>query len=319
MAFLKKLKWLGYIVYFFCVFLIMLYLTFPADTLKGYVAQQVEQALGAGQNGQWVYPPLVRIGKVSLWRISGLSMRDVFIQPSSFTDEPAERWKFDQLKMRIGIFSTLGGKPQINFDSYLYDGRARGSVTLTADGGISQFWFDVNHFDLKQFVNASKGAALPMKGIVNMDAQFNLGKNPATEGDGEMNLDLKNFAVGPGKLELPIPGMAGGLSVPQINFGQFAGNVSLQKGKGKTKNLRLSGGDLEVNLNLEVDMHKNLLRSRLGGGGWFRIAPKFLNANPQFKAMLDFSPELKKAQEADGKYPFSLKGTLGMPFPKFGK
>ncbi len=319
MAFLKKLKWFWYLLFFFSTFMVMLYLTFPADTLKGYVTEQVEQSLSAEGNGQWVYPPSVQIGKMSLWRLSGVSMKEVSIQPASFTNKPADKWIFNQLKMRVGIFSTLGGKPQINFDSYLYDGRARGSVTLTPEGGISRFWFDLGHFDLNKFVNVSKDAELPMKGIVNINAEFDLGKNPATDGDGELNLDLKNFAIGPGKLELPIPGMAGGLSVPQINFGQLTGNVSLQKGKGKTKNLRLAGGDLEANLNLDVDMHKNLLRSRLGGSGWFRIAPQFLNKNPQFKALLDFSPDLKKAREADGKYPFTLKGTLGMPFPKFGK
>ena len=319
MAFLKKLKWLGYLVCFFCVFIVMLYLTFPADTLKGYVTEQAELALSAEGNGQWVHPPLVQIGNMSWWRLSGLSMKDVSIQTASFSDKPAEKWQFNKLKIRIGIFSTLGGKPKINFDSYLYDGRARGSVTLTAEGGISRFWFGISDFDLNKFLNAAKGAALPIKGIVNMDAQFDLGKNPATDGEGELNLDLKNLAIGPGTIELPIPGMAGGLTVPRVNFGQFAGNISLQKGKGKTKDLRLSGGDLEANLNLDVDMHKNLLRSRLGGSGWFRIAPKFLNTNPQFKAMLDFSPDLKKAREADGKYPFTLKGTLGMPFPKFGK
>ncbi|MDA0712582.1 MAG: type II secretion system protein GspN, partial [bacterium] len=261
--------------------------------------------------------PQVNIESLPLWRFSGLQMKNVTIKPGSFGVEPVEDWHFDQIKFRIGLFSTLAGRPQFTFDSKLYSGRARGSFTLSEEGGLSKFWLDIVTIDLKNLAGLNVG--LPMLGQLNLSANFNLGKNPATDGEGELVLAVKKFSVGPGELQLPIPGMTGGFAVPEIKFGDLSGNISLKKGKGKTQNLGLVGGDLEANLNLEVDLHKNLMRSRLDGSGWFRIAPAFLEANPSYKTILEFSSDLRDSREADGKYPFSIKGTLGMPFPKFGK
>jgi type II secretion system protein N len=318
-AFLRQLKWVWYPLFFVTVFLVSLYLTFPADAIKGYVVEQIENALAGQGTGQWVVPPRVSIGKMSLWRLSGMKMKDVELQAGSQTPQPGSKWEFESLKIRLGLFSTLRGFPKVEFDSDLYEGRVRGGVVMTKKGGIGSFWFDISDINLRKLTGLSETSTFPVMGTLNMDADFDLGKNPAMDGEGGLNFSFKKFAIGPGKLELPMPGMEGGLSVPKVNFGEFSGQLSLKKGKGKTQNIRLTGGDIEANLNADIDLNKNIMRSTVDGAGWFSIHPKFLAANPQFKSILEISSELRNARGSDGRYPFSIKGTLERPYPKWGK
>lgn len=321
MAFLRKLiKWILYVFLFGAVFMVALYLSFPIDALRPYVVSQIEKSLsGEGQQAPWVFAPQVKMGRMSLWRLSGLSITDLSIDPGSRSLEPSTVWKFEHVKFRMGIWSTLSGYPKFEFDTRLFSGYAKGYVTMTPKGGVSQFAFNISQVNLAEMTGQPGEGKLPMRGEMNMDADFYLGQDPAKDGDGALNFSFKQLAMGPGELQLPMPGMVGGIPIPKVKLGQFSGRLSLKNGKGKTENLRLAGGDIETHINLDVDLVKNIMFSKLDGAGWFRIAPKFLEANPSFQAILSFSPEIAAAREPNGKISFVLKGTLGMPMPRFGK
>ena len=317
MAFLKKVfRKLAYPLYFFVVFLVAFYWTFPLDKMKWFVAQKMEEGLAGNPEQPWLIPPRVQISGMNFWWISGVALNDVVLQPGSHSDTPASKWEFDTLKLRVGMFSTLLGSPKMEFDSQFYGGRARGAFKLDPKGGVSQFWLEMSNINLAAVTGMD--SKLPVKGYLNLDADFNLGQDVAKDGKGSLSFSFKPLALGPGVLELPMPGMAG-LTLPRIDLGEFSGKFLLKDGKGKTENFKMAGGKIEIGLDLDVELKKNLLFSPLNGSGWFRVDPQFIAANPNMGAILDLSPELKAAKDEQGRYLFGLRGTLGMPIPHLGK
>lgn len=315
----KIVKWVLFPLFFFTIFLVALYWTFPARTLKRYVASQLEHALSSEHEGRWTHPPEVSIGDFALWRLSGVEMKNVMIRMGSLDENFGAKWDFEDLRIRLGLFSSLLGNPKVEFAADLYDGSAKGAVTVTKTNQVSDFWIEMNNIDLKKFSGFEEGNGLPLSGALTLEAEFALGKNPAQDGEGTLIFAFNKLAIGPGKLNLPMPGFSGGLSVPHVNLGEFLGDLELNKGKGKTRQLKMTGGDLELDANIAVELSKDIMRSKIDGNGWFKIADKFLKTNPSFKSLIELTPDLKSARESDGKYPFSIKGTFDRPRPRMGK
>lgn len=313
---MKKLLYIGF--FGFC-FLISLYLTFPMDSMRPYLEKQMTDALsGQAQGMHFVTPPRVDIGELSLWRLSGAAMHHVKIQMGSDSLEPGQKLEFETLKIRLGILSSLSGKPKIEFDSKVYSGRARGSVTMSPEGSLSALWLDISDINLQQLRGPVGETGLKIAGQLNIDANLNLGKNPAKDGAGSLELNFKGLSVGPGVFEIPGGGF-GGMTLPLIKLGVFSGKASFDKGKAKIQNLKLAGGDIEADINATVELADNILFSPLKGSGWFKLKPEFQKANPKVAVILEMSPDIKAAEEADGRIFFTLIGSLMAPTPKWGK
>ncbi|MBL4817680.1 MAG: type II secretion system protein GspN [Deltaproteobacteria bacterium] len=313
---MKKLLYSGF---FGIVFLFSLYLTFPVDTLRPLIETQMTQAIqGSYQGAPLRIQPSVRIGEISLWRLSGVTMTDLDIQMGSETLEPGPSLNLKELGMRLGIFSTLFGNPKIEFSTQIHDGRARGYAVLSEKGGLSSLWLDLDKIDLNKLRGPVPDADLKLSGIISLDLDLDLGKNPAKDGSGDLEIDFKNLSVGPGPL--PIPGGFGGaFTIPLIKLGQFSGTAGFKNGKAHIKNLKLTGGDVEAQIDATLELKDNILFSPLKGSGWFRLKPAFKDANPNIAMLLDFNPDLKAAEEADGTVHFTLFGSLMAPTPKWGK
>ncbi|MEI6806142.1 MAG: type II secretion system protein GspN, partial [Myxococcaceae bacterium] len=249
---MKKVFYIGFSG--FC-FLISLYLTFPMDSLRPFLEKQMTNALsGEGQGAHFVRPPQVNIGELSLWRLSGAAMSNVQIQMGSENSEPGQKLQFEELKIRFGIFSTLSGKPKIEFDSLVYSGRARGAVTMTPEGSLGALWLDITQIDLQKLRGPVGEQGLKIAGQLNLASDLNMGKHPAKDGAGSLDLNFKNLSVGPGVFEIPGGGGFGGMTLPLIKLGQFFGKASFQNGKAKIQDLRLSGGDIEAHINASVEL-----------------------------------------------------------------
>ncbi len=316
---LHKFRWALYPLFFLFMFSLCLYWTFPIDIMRGFVVQQIEEALQKSSPHPAAAPPKVSIGSLSVWHLSGVRLDQVSFRLPGQDGRPGALWELENLKIRLGIFAALRGLQKIEFDSKLYGGRIYGGVQLSKKSALSDLVLVIDDLDLGRLTKAAGSGGLPIKGLVNLDTDLHFGSDPTDPSDGDFALHLKGMAVGPGQLPLPVPGMVGGITVPKILVGNFDGVIDVTKGRAKTKQLKLSGGDIELDANIGVDLHQDVWRSRLIGDGWFRIAPKFLDANPALKSMADFIPQLKAAKTPDGRYMFSLSGTLENPTPKFGK
>ncbi len=310
-----KLRWVLYPCYFLLVFMLVLYWTFPISAIKGFIAQKFEESLAVSGSKR----ATVRIGDMSLWRLSGVRLDDVAIRIPSEDENDAAQWAFDVLKIRFGIFSTLFGHPKFEFASRLSGGSISGSVVLTKNNSISDLDLQIAQLSLDKLSGSGARSALPIKGVVNANAMMHAGKDIAVDGKGEMDFSVKDFAIGPGQAVIPGGQMPGGVNVPKINFGDFSGELRFAQGKGQAKDILLKKGDLEAHLNLAVDLANKLAASKISGDGWFKVSSAFLDKNPQVKTLFELVPELRDGKDAQGRYSFAIEGTLQNPRPRLGK
>ncbi len=318
MEFLRKLRWVLYPSVFILVFLFGSYCTFPNEVVRKLVDGVVinaAMALGPKDRGL----PTITMDKVSLWRGSGVSMKGLKVVWPADPKTPALVINLDALMGRIGLFSLLTNTKKISSKGEFYGGYMESQVSIKKPNNLAGLNISLDKIDLAKmdFIEASLGT--PLKGIldvmVDVDANSQLNK----DGTGTIKINLENGIFGPGNINLPAGGFVSSLAVPLLKLGKLTMDLSLDKGQVSSKTFTLTGGELEAEMQLNIGLGRVPQVSRLDGTGWFSLKKEFLAANETFKMLFDLIPELRAAQQGDGKVGFSIKGTLSRPQFKLEK
>jgi len=312
-------KIMGYSTFFSFAFSFSLYLTFPMDAVKGKIITAMEEALGKGQQGRYGTDPMVSFSSIDLWRLSGIAFERLSLQMGSRDPDPGPTVDFDELRVRVGLFSLLSENPEVSFDAVLYDGELDGDVTVSTQGELKKIALELDDVNIGKMPILLSSSGVPTSGKMKGTINLNLGKKPSKDAKGNVDLVVAGLSLGPGELELPIPGMSGGLTIPSIGMGDLTLKTDVIAGKAEKGALVMNGKDFQADLKPAVFFNDRLGRSRISGDGWFSISEKFLKDNSKFETLLSFASPLKKAKDREGRYHFNLKGTLSSPSAKLSR
>ena len=294
-------KWVLFPLFFLTVFFIALYWTFPVHTLKSTVKHQMEGWLNARANPRMGVPASVEIGKVSLWRISGLNLTNITVNEAGSSTRPGAKWEFDSLKVRRGILSLLFGDATYTFDADLYGGGIEGGLSLNAAQEMSSLDLYVHDLDLRRAHGLRQRlGGVEFTGMVNLEMDLNLGKNPAQEGEMHLVADVKNLRV---------------KQFGESPLGDLTTTFVIENGKAVSQPLSVKGEEFEANASVSLDLNNDVWRSTFEGVGSFELKGKRLN----IAALLDVDRAAKRAKEGEGKYSFWLQGALNRPRFGYGK
>lgn len=315
MEFLRKLRWFFYPSAFLLVFLFASYCTFPTKVLKDLVKTSVTQAaIVLAPRAKDL--PEVSMTDASLWRLSGVNVKDLKVQWQSNNTEQPIAILLNSIRGRLSVFALLFGQKSISLKADMYGGDLDSHFKIRSNGTLGSLRMASERVDLKKmdFLPMVLGAQL--EGVIDLMIDLNANSQLNKDGTGGISLKLDGMAYGPGSINLPGGGFMSSLTVPRILLGQMVADLSLDKGKVESKTIKLEGGDLEADVKLSIDLGRNPMVSRINGDGWFSIKPEFINANETLKMLYDLMPELKKAQQGNGKVGFSLRGSLARPYFK---
>ena len=312
-------KFFGYSSFFWFAFSLSLYLTFPMQALKGKIVTAMEEGLGKGKQGRYGTDPVVEFESLGLWRFSGLSFERLSLQLGSRDPDPGPTVDFDELNLRVGLLSLLSEQPEIIFDAALYEGDVDGEVTVTKRGELKKLALQLEDVNIAKMPILLSSAGVPSVGKIQGNIDLNLGKKPSKDAKGEIDVAVKGLSLGPGELELPIPGMSGGLTIPSIGMGDLKIKTSVKAGKSDKGKITMNGKDFQAEIEPSLFFNDRLDRSRISGDGWFSISEDFLKANGKFETLISFASPLKKAKDSEGRYHFNLKGTMGSPSAKLSR
>ncbi|MFZ9886010.1 MAG: type II secretion system protein GspN [Myxococcota bacterium] len=328
----RRVKAFAYPHWFLFCFGASLYATFPIDVVKAPVTHALEVALGKGKQGRYGVDPVVQIGALSPSLLGGVTLERLSLQLGSTDPEPGATLFFDEVSVRVGWLGLLLNDPSVHFDVSLYEGRVGGSVGLTGPkgandkflghtrgflqgkvSGLSSLTVDVSGIDLGRAPPVLEKAGVPVTGMVQGELDLQMGDEPSKQATGLIDLGIKGLTIGPGELQIPVPGLTGGLTLPLIDMGDLEVKAPVREGKATFEKASLTGRDFNASLEMELAFAATLGAARPTADGSFQISEQFLEQNSKFKTLLDFAAPLKRARDDQGRYHFNLRGTLAKP------
>jgi type II secretion system protein N len=270
-------------------FLLFLVVTFPYDVL----ARRIEiEAQRAGAE--------LTLGSVGAGGLASVRARDVRVRilPASGATWPELR--FDRAVVSPDIFAMLLRRTSFGFSVKGYGGTARGHVALSNDPrqpGVSSFRLDASDVDL---------AALPLREMAGVSASGKLRMKadlpallPVEVARGALTLSLDDGNVTGGAVM--------GFAIPRTAVGRLDGSVSVEKGIARVEKTAARGGDVEADVDGNVNLRPLLSLSQADLHLRFRPGDRWLNDNAAIKGMMGL---IQNARQGDGSYVFTFTGPL---------
>ena len=297
---LAKVDWevwrprLGYGAFALVAFLLALRWTFPAEAVRERLI------LEAGLRG-WQF----EAGDVAPGGLLGVRARDVRLE-----DHGGVAIAVDQVDAWVRPLPLLIGRRVIGFDGRVYDGRVRGTAALS--GEVRDVSLRIEGLDLARVLPLRKATGLELLGKPGGRAELAIPEDPATHATGRIDLDVAGAAVAGG--QLPLPGMATGLTLPAFTLGEMTAAVKLAGGRAAVEKLEARGGDAELTTEeLAVTLQPRLDLAPLFGKARVRFQPALWakTGTAAFKGLLEAT--LAPGRLADGAYQLQVVGTLAQP------
>ena len=273
----------------FLAFLLFLVFTFPYDVL----ARRIEiEAQRAGAE--------LTLGSVGAGGLASVRARDVRVRILPAGSAPWPELRFDRAVVSPDLFAMLLRRTSFGFSVNGYGGTARGHVALSNDPrqpGVSSFRLDASDVDL---------AALPLREMAGVSASGKLRMKadlpalpPVEVARGALTLSLDDGTVTGGAVM--------GFAIPRTAVGRLDGSVSVEKGIARVEKTGTRGGDVEADMDGNVNLRPLLSLSQADLHLRFRPGDRWLNENAAIKGMMGL---IQNARQGDGSYVFTFTGPL---------
>jgi type II secretion system protein N len=235
----------------------------------------------------------------------GIGMNGVTLQLADGTRIPVER-----LDATLRLLPLVLGRRGVSFDAALYDGHVKG---FAEDGrGAQRIVATVAGVDLSRATALRKSIGVDLGGTVSGDVDLVLDTLAPPKSTGHVDLAVDKAAVNGG--EMPIPGMAGALTLPKLALGQVTAKAVVKDGKLTFDKLEAKSDDVEATGDgLYLVMQPRLAFAPIFGKAKVKIRDGFWlkSGAAGFKGVVEMA--LAQARGRDGAYGFQIFGTLTNP------
>ncbi|MBI1947584.1 MAG: type II secretion system protein GspN [Deltaproteobacteria bacterium] len=308
----------GYVAWFAAAFVVGVYLTFPLDEAKGAIVGLLETQLGKGKQGQHGVDPVVKLGRLSLSGF-GVAAEHVSIQLPSRNPDPGPTIDVDELAIGVRPWSLLSEAKTVVVDADLYGGSLSAVVSADAKGAVHDADIEVDDIDLAKIPLVLERVGIPLAGKVELDVDLDLGDSPEKDGEGSVRLTVKDASVGPGNIKAL--SALGGFEIPVVDLGKLEVDIPVKQGKGTIAGAKLDGKDVQLELFGDLFVKGKLQQSRIDIDGFLLPTPAFLEREKKFQSLLELGEKmggmsgvsLPRAKDDEGRYYFSLKGSVEAP------
>lgn len=313
--------------FFFTVFLLAAYWTFPYDRLRDYIVQQVEQPMGPdGTRHPSAYH--LEIEELSPSWLTGVELSGVHFsrqaeevaaaapspEPSTASpNAPTEETgvtTIDEITVRVSLLSLLAGSTSLSFSASIGDGHLEGKFQQSEER--THVVLHAEQVPLDR-IGAIEGAlGLPMRGSVNGDIDIEVAKDPK-ETAGNADLSIEGLAIGDGKAKLKLAGMTGGFTLDRINAGTMKIQAAVEEGALRLKDVSAKGPDIELHATGSVRLLHPINNSRVDVTTRIAFADAYKNKSERTQSLfslMELSPALRSARTPDGALQYRVTGAL---------
>lgn len=237
--------------------------------------------------------------------LAGVRMTGVTLQRGA-----GARFGVDSLSARLRFLPLVLGRRGVDFDARLFDGTIRGAAEVS--GGRRHLDADVAGVDLARAPALREAIGIGLAGNVRGDVDLTLDARDPAKSSGHIDLSVNDAAIQAG--QLPLPGMAAGLTVPRVRLGTLTAHAEVKDGRAVFQRLEAKGGDLEMTgQDFYFALQPRLEQAPLYGRARLAVQPAFWSqpAGAKLKPIAEVA--LASARAPDGSYGLQVYGTLGKP------
>jgi type II secretion system protein N len=296
------LPWLAGSAWGALVFLIGLQLFFPS----GAAVERLQYELDRASDGAWQ----LQADKAGLWRATGLKLKGVELlkvnkptRRSRGDDEEPEAstaTRFlvaDHIAVRARLLPLLGGSREASFDADLYKGELSGLVGMKGDSLASEG--SATSLDLGLIPFEGESLSLDLDGALNLEWDLVIDTQDTTKSTGKLGLEVQG-------LVLNSASVAGFDLQETSSFTKAELLFQIEDGKAKVKKGALVGDLIDAEIDGDITLSKKFDRSRLHLDLEFTLVEHIDN-------LVKLLPGAKDARRDDGKYYFTVSGTVLHP------
>lgn len=317
---MKIVRLMGYFSWFGFCFVVGAILTAPLDSFRPLLSQTLERQLGKGKQGQHGVDPVVTIDKIGLSGL-GVKAKRVHMQLASSEPEPGPDVDIDEVWISLRSLASLPtSSKRIDASASLYGGDVAVVAALDEKNFVTEADLEVDDVDLGKVPALMQKLGVPLTGVVNVDVELEMGKQPEKDAVGHVNIDIKGVSAGPGALKIP----GSTFELPEaIKLGDIKGRIPVKQGVGTIETFGVEGvTDVEAAVNGTLNVKPMLQNSRLDLDGWFKPTPGFLEKNGKIKSAIELGEQLgplKRAKDDDARYHFTARGAVQALQPQLSR
>ncbi|MGZ3442060.1 MAG: type II secretion system protein GspN, partial [Polyangia bacterium] len=273
----------GYPLFALFVALLAFYWSVPRERVK----DRLETALSADvMSGQPLAIGMdVAIGDLSLKLFTGLGFKatDIVLRtrPVVPGEKPA-RYIIDDVRVRLGLFSTIFGRASYSFVAHALQGRVEGQVAGNNDETKAEIEIAKLVLTGVPGIQQSFGG-LPVEGSVSGKLDVRVPKNLIANANGTIDVDIEDVAIGDGKAKLTVPNdpfLAAGVTFPRIKLGKLTGQIVIEKGRARFEGVRVHSADGDATLDGYVELHDPIGTSQMHAYLRFRPSEALVKREP---------------------------------------
>jgi type II secretion system protein N len=315
----------GYPLFALLVALLTFYWSMPRERVKDRLETALSADVSSGQ-------PLaigmdVTIGDLALTLFTGAGFKasDIVLKtrPVNPSDKPV-RYLIDDVRVRLGLLSTMFGRPSYSFKAHALSGVVSGHAAGNNDE--TKVKVEVEKLVLNNAPGIQQAmGGLPLDGTVSGKLDVQVPKNLLANANGTIDVDIADLAIGDGKAKLTVPNdpfLSAGLTFPRIRLGRLQGQIVIDKGRARFEGVRVHSADADATLEGYVELHDPIGTSQMHAYLKFRPSEALLKREPTVELLNNALTAT--ARRNDGYIGIQLTGPLASIFflpskePPFG-
>ncbi|MBM4303488.1 MAG: type II secretion system protein GspN [Deltaproteobacteria bacterium] len=278
-------------------FIVMLFVFFPIDNLKGYIFEQVYKESGVLLRSDSIY--------FSSLGLPGIGMKNVNVT-IPIGDQEIDLWS-ERVTLRTAITGFFPPLPGVSLK--ISDLKNGGDIyTKIGKGGSSiSFYLEGKKINLEQIGSKS---APPLKGTLNINSDILLNETDVSQSAGYFKIDVENMFLNQQNISPPDPSMAAfSFIIPAMKIGKLKGLLKMKNGLLEISQFKFgedSSADFKGSVNGEFKVEKSFEQSAMTIALRLQLSQRILE-NPEAKTFVTF---LSSYQTSPGEYGLKWSATV---------
>lgn len=308
------LRWVGYPVFYLCALVLFAIWTFPFDRVRHRVMAEFDRAQADASGMR------LEIDEMSWYWLSGVEAQGIrVITPPPAPEAGAkpkrpEIYQIDDLHVRYSMLGALIGSSEVSFGLEAMDGAVDGSVT--DEDELRTVSIEFNQLGISGMPLLASAVGLPMTGFLTGKVELQLPEKKLAKGDGSIELEITDLAVGDGKAKIRDT-----IALPKLNAGKLELVANAKSGYLNVEKFSATGPDLELQSTGKMRLRDPFATSRADLSLKFKFTDRYKTKDDMTKGLFgdpgstvpglfDLDAKNKRAKQADGFYSWRITGAF---------